>query len=130
MYHPTTYETEDIQQSGPRAEAKVAGTFWFYNIGTSTPSARSIGARLQRTSFKAWRSESQSQSTWIFPHCDGPYVLELSSIHPAYPFMIISARDLARFGCCSATAVPGSTWMSESTTAYSQTDRNARYAYL
>jgi CubicO group peptidase (beta-lactamase class C family) len=50
---------------------------------------------------------------------------------------MMSARDLARFGLLflndggwNATQVVPAAWVKESTTAYSQTDRNARYGYL
>jgi CubicO group peptidase (beta-lactamase class C family) len=62
--------------------------------------------------------------------------LKSQFIRPAYPIMI-SARDLPRFGLLfvngsrwNATQVVPVAWVRESTTAYPQTDRNARYAYL
>jgi CubicO group peptidase (beta-lactamase class C family) len=69
IYHPAAYETADIRRKRPARGSLRPGLSGSTTIGTSTPSVRSIGRQPGRTSFKALRGESQSQSTWrIFPH--------------------------------------------------------------
>jgi CubicO group peptidase (beta-lactamase class C family) len=137
IYHPAAYETADIRRKRPARGSHAAGTFWFYNNWDFN----ALGAIYrQATGEDIFQSFARRIAKPIdmedFSARDGQYVLEPSSIHPAYPFMM-SARDLARFGLLflndggwNATQVVPAAWVKESTTAYSQTDRNARYGYL
>jgi hypothetical protein len=69
IYHRRPTKQRTFAKGGPRAEAMQPGLSGSTTIGTSMPSARSIGRRQGRTSFKALRGESQSQSTWrVFRH--------------------------------------------------------------
>jgi CubicO group peptidase (beta-lactamase class C family) len=137
IYHPAVYETSDIRQNRPTRGSHAVGTFWFYNdwdfnaLGT---------IYRQATKEDIFQSFAQRIARPIdmedFSSRDGQYVLEGSSIHPAYPFTM-SARDLARFGLLflnggrwNASQVVPAEWVTESTAAQSQTDRRARYGYL
>jgi CubicO group peptidase (beta-lactamase class C family) len=110
IYHPAANETSDIRQNRATRASHTAGTFWFYN-----------NWELQRSRYDLptgnWRGHLSSLCAAYcetidmedFSSRDGQYVLEGSSLHPAYPFTM-SARDLARFGllfCCFLTEVAG-----------------------
>ncbi|WP_342628405.1 serine hydrolase [Nguyenibacter vanlangensis] len=138
IYHPAAYETADIRQSRPKRGSHSPGSFWFCNnwdfnaLGT---------IYRQRTGEDIFRSFAQRIAVPTgmedFSAADGRYSVEASSIHPAYPFRM-SARDLARFGQLflndgrwdGKQVIPAS-WVRESTTAYSSTNREGMgYGYL
>jgi CubicO group peptidase (beta-lactamase class C family) len=138
IYHKAAHETADIRKKRPQRGSHVPGSFWFYNnwdfnaLGT---------IYRQKTGDDIFQSFNQRIALPIgmedFSPSDGRYVLEKTSIHPAYPFRM-SARDLARFGQLFLNGgqwggkqiVPGA-WVKEATTRYSSTDRgNMGYGYL
>ena len=137
IYHPAAYETADIRQKRPARGSHAAGTFWFYNNWDFNALGTIYRQATVEDIFQSFlRRIAKPIDMEDFSAHDGQYVLEPSSIHPAYPFTM-SARDLARFGLLflnggrwNETQVIPAAWVRESTTAYSQTDRNARYAYL
>jgi CubicO group peptidase (beta-lactamase class C family) len=138
IYHAAAYETADIRQKRPERGSHASGTFWFYNnwdfnaLGT---------IYRQQTGEDVFQSFAERIAAPIgmqdFSAGDGKYVSERHSIHPAYPFRL-SARDAARFGQLyldggrwnGRQIIPAS-WVRESTTAYSDTDRGSMgYGYL
>jgi CubicO group peptidase (beta-lactamase class C family) len=137
IYHPAAYETSDIRQKRPARGSHAAGTFWFYNNWDFNALGTIYRLATEEDIFQSFaRRVAKPIDMEDFSARDGQYVLEASSIHPAYPFAM-SARDLARFGLLflnggrwNAAQVIPAAWVRESTTAYSQTDRAARYGYL
>jgi CubicO group peptidase (beta-lactamase class C family) len=138
IYHPAAYETSDIRRNRPARGSHLRGSFWFYNnwdfnaLGTIYRRATSEDIF---TSFEIHIARPIGMED--FAAQDGQYVEEASSEHPAYPFKL-SARDAARFGVLIVNGgawnekqlVPAS-WIAESTTAHSDTDRTDRgYGYL
>jgi CubicO group peptidase (beta-lactamase class C family) len=138
VYHAAAYETADMRKRRPERGSHSRGSFWFYNnwdfnaLGT---------IYRQATGEDIFRSFAERIARPIgmedFSASDGRHVLEASSRHAAYPFSM-SARDAARFGLLilhdgkwgDRQVVPAS-WIRESTTAYSETDRRGRgYGYL
>jgi CubicO group peptidase (beta-lactamase class C family) len=137
IYHPASYETSDIRQKRPPRGSHAAGTFWFYNNWDFNALGTIYRQATGEDIFQSFaRRIAKPIDMEDFSPRDGRYVLEDSSIHPAYPFTM-SARDLARFGLLflnggrwNAAQVIPAAWVRESTTAYSQTDRTARCGYL
>lgn len=138
IYHPAAYETGDMRRDRPQRGSHAPGTFWWYNnwdfnaLGT---------IYRQQTAEDIFRSFAQRIAAPIgmedFSARDGRYIAERQSEHPAYPFSL-SARDAARFGQLfldggrwnGRQIIPAS-WVRESTTAYSATDRGSMgYGYL
>jgi len=138
IYHPAAYETGDMRRNRPERGSHVPGTFWWYNnwdfnaLGT---------IYRQQTGEDIFRSFAQRIAAPIgmedFSARHGRYIAERQSEHPAYPFSL-SARDVARFGQLfldggrwnGRPIIPAS-WVRESTTAYSATDRGSMgYGYL
>ena len=138
VYHVAAYETADTRQKRPERGSHAAGTFWFYNnwdfnaLGT---------IYRQQTGEDIFQSFAKRIATPIgmedFSARDGSYSLEISSVHPAYPFTI-SASDLARFGQLfldggkwDGQQVIPAAWVRESTTALTQpSDHNSGYGYM
>ncbi|MDI6028398.1 serine hydrolase [Corticibacterium sp. UT-5YL-CI-8] len=138
IYHPAAYETGDMRRNRPERGSHAPGTFWWYNnwdfnaLGT---------IYRQQTGEDIFRSFAQRIAAPIgmedFSARDGRYVAERQSEHSAYPFSL-SARDAARFGQLflnggrwEGKQVIPSSWVRESTTAYSATDRGSMgYGYL
>ncbi|MGI2036320.1 serine hydrolase domain-containing protein [Rhizobium panacihumi] len=138
IYHPAAYETGDMRRNRPERGSHAPGTFWWYNnwdfnaLGT---------IYRQQTGEDIFRSFALRIAAPIgmedFSSQDGRYIAERQSEHPAYPFSL-SARDAARFGQLfldggrwnGQQIIPAS-WVKESTTAYSATDRGSMgYGYL
>ncbi|MBO0124478.1 serine hydrolase [Agrobacterium sp. OT33] len=138
IYHPAAYETGDMRRNRPERGSHAPGTFWWYNnwdfnaLGT---------IYRQQTGDDIFQSFAQRIAAPIgmedFSARDGRYIAERQSEHSAYPFSL-SARDAARFGQLfldggqwnGRQIIPAS-WVRESTTAYSVTDRGSMgYGYL
>lgn len=138
IYHPAAYETGDMRRNRPDRGSHAPGTFWWYNnwdfnaLGT---------IYRQQVGEDIFRSFAQRIGAPIgmedFSARDGRYVAERQSEHSAYPFRL-SARDAARFGQLflnggrweGKQVIPAS-WVRESTTAHSATDRGSMgYGYL
>lgn len=138
IYHPAAYETGDMRSNRPKRGSHSPGSFWFYNnwdfnaLGT---------IYRQQTGEDLFQSFAKRIAALIgmedFSAGDGRYVAERQSEHSAYPFSL-SARDAARFGQLfldggrwnGRQIIPAS-WVKESTTSYSATDRGSmRYGYL
>jgi CubicO group peptidase (beta-lactamase class C family) len=137
VYHPANYETPGMAALRPARGSHPPGTFWYYNnwdfnalgtiyehaTGTSVfvGFARQIAAPIGMQDFDPAKCR---------------YSGGADSVYPAYLFYA-SARDLARFGLLflhlgrwgDKQIIPAS-WVQESTTPYSTTDRGAGYGYL
>jgi CubicO group peptidase (beta-lactamase class C family) len=138
VYHRAAHETAEMRRKRPARGSQPAGSFWFYNNWDFN----TLGAIYRQTTgediFESFeRRIAQPIGMEDFSSRDGRYAASPSSLYPAYPFSL-SARDLARFGLLfldqgswqGRQIVPAS-WVRDSTTSYSQTDRGSRgYGYL
>ncbi len=137
VYHPALYETLGEKRQRPARGSHVPGSFWYYNnwdfnvLGTiyERAAGHSIFESLQQLIAEPTGMQDYRPS-------DGRYVRGADSMHPAYPLRM-SARDLARFGLLYLrhgrwrdTALVPSTWVTESTSAWSETHVHSGYGYL
>jgi CubicO group peptidase (beta-lactamase class C family) len=138
VYHPSAYETGAMRRSRPERASHAAGSFWFYNNWDFNALGTIYRRATGKDIFEGFaRRIGEPVGMEDFSARDGRYVSEPSSMHPAYPFSL-SARDAARFGLLMANGgrwqgrqiVPES-WVVDSMTPYSATDRSDRgYGYL
>lgn len=138
IYHPAAYETGDMRRNRPQRGSHAPGSFWWYNNWDFN----ALGTIYRKqTGEDIFRSFAQRIAAPIgmqdFSAQDGKYIAERQSEHPAYPFTL-SARDATRFGQLFLNGgrwegkqiIPAS-WVRESTTAYSVTERGSMgYGYL
>ena len=137
VYHPAAYEMASQAERRPLRGSHPPGTFWYYNnwdfnvLGTiyEFATGASIFDNFQRrigdpVGMQDYRPQ------------DGHHLKSKVSAHSAYPFRM-SARDLARFGLLflrsgrwRAAGVVPSSWVTESTTGYSQTHLGTGYGYM
>ncbi len=138
VYHPAAYETSDQKLRRPPRGAHSPGTFWYYNNWDFN----ALGAIYEKAtgsnvfdSFEKLIARPLGMQDYTAR--DGTFIGDGSSLYRAYVFSM-SARDLARFGLLflnkgrwnNVSVVP-SQWTTESTKAYSETDRKDRgYGYL
>lgn len=138
IYHPAAYETREQKSTRPPRGAHSPGTFWYYNNWDFN----ALGAIYEKATgsniFDSFeKTIAQPIGMQDFTAADGTFVGDGSSLYRAYVFNM-SVRDLARFGLLflnkgrwnGASVIP-TEWMTESTRAYSETDRKSRgYGYL
>ena len=138
IYHPAAYETPDMRRKRPARGSHAPGSFWYYNNWDFNALGSIFRRKGGEDIFESFgRRIARQIGMEDFSAKDCRYHREASSIHEAYLFEI-SARDLARFGLLFANGgrwngkqIVPETWVRESTTAYSQTDRPGRgYGYL
>jgi CubicO group peptidase (beta-lactamase class C family) len=138
VYHPAAYETADIKRKRPARGSHAPGTYWFYNNWDFNALGTIYRERTGEDIFESFaRRIARPIGMEDFSAKDGAYVLDASSVHPAYPFSL-SARDAARFGqlfldggTWHGRQVVPAAWVQESTTAYSHTKRGSLgYGYL
>ena len=138
IYHPAAYETGDMKRKRPARGSHAPGTFWFYNNWDFNALGTIYRTQVGEDIFEGFaRRIARPIGMEDFAAKDGSYVLERSSIHPAYPFLL-SARDAARFGqlfldggAWQGRQVVPTAWVRESTTPYSHTKRgHLGYGYL
>ena len=138
IYHPAAYETPDMRRKRPARGSHAPGSFWYYNNWDFNALGSIFRRKGGEDIFESFeRRIARPIGMEDFAAKDCRYHREASSIHEAYLFEI-SARDLARFGLLFANGgrwngkqIVPETWVRESTTAYSQTDRPGRgYGYL
>jgi CubicO group peptidase (beta-lactamase class C family) len=137
VYHPTVYETAEMEATKPARHSHSPGTFWYYNnwdfnvVGAIYEKATGEGI------FKALQSEiSVPIGMQDYRPSDGHYVSGGSAtMYPAYPFTM-SARDLARFallylhdGRWRDRQIVPAEWVVESTHSYSDTPTGG-YGYM
>lgn len=137
VYHPAAYEPDSMKENRPARESHAHGTFWFYNNWDFNTLVTIFE---QSTGEKIWNDFDQRIATPIgmedFKESDGRYLFEEQSIHPAY-LIIMSARDLARFGLLMARGgrwkgkqVVPEAWVRESTATYSDAGDLGGYGYM
>jgi CubicO group peptidase (beta-lactamase class C family) len=137
VYHVALYETEGEVRLRPARGSHLPGTFWYYNNWDFNVLGfiyeRAVGTSI----FRAFQDKiAVPIGMEDYRPSDGRYVTGPESSYPAYPFHM-SARDLARFGLLylhhgrwgDRQIVPAS-WVTESTTAWSETHINSGYGYL
>lgn len=138
IYHPAAYETGDMRRNRPARGSHAPGSFWWYNNWDFN----ALGTIYRKqTGEDIFRSFAQRIAAPIgmqdFSAQDGKYIAARQSEHPAYPFAL-SARDAARFGQLflndgrwnGRQVIPAS-WVTDSTSALSRTDRgHMGYGYL
>jgi CubicO group peptidase (beta-lactamase class C family) len=137
VYHPTVYETAEMEESKPARYSHPPGTFWYYNnwdfnvVGAIYEKATGEGI------FKALQSEiAEPIGMQDYRSSDGHYVSGgAATMYPAYPFTM-SARDLARFallylhdGRWRDRQIVPAEWVAESTHSYSDTPTGG-YGYM
>jgi len=137
VYHPTVYETPEMEASKPPRYSHAPGTFWYYNNWDFN----TVGAIYEQATgqhiFDALKTEIANPiGMQDYRPSDGHYVSGgLASRFPAYPFDM-SARDLARFallylhnGRWREQQIIPADWVAESTRSYSNTPTGG-YAYM
>ena len=138
VYHPALYETSRMRDRRPERGSHPPGTFWYYNnwdfnaLGTvfQDQTAHGIFEELERRLVQPLGMQDFDRQRHT------RFVTGGESVHPAYPLRL-SARDLARFGLLFARGgrwndvqiVPQS-WVSESTTSYSDAGGPGEYGYM
>jgi len=138
IYHPAAHETGHMRKSRPKRGSHAPSTFWWYNNWDFN----ALGTIYRKQTGKdIFQSFAQRIATPIgmedFSIGDGRYASERQSEHAAYP-VSLSARDAARFGQLFLNGgrwgdkqIVPSSWVKESTAAYSTTDRGSMgYGYL
>lgn len=138
IYLPANYESPEQKRTRPARGSHPAGAFWYYNNWDFN----ALGSIYERATgdnpFKGFdRLIAQRIGMQDFNAYDGIFIGNGSSLHRAYVFSM-SARDLSRFGLLylnkgrwNGISVIPSRWVTESTQAYSETDRTERkYGYL
>ncbi len=138
VYHPAAKEPRGMKTNRPARGAHAPGEhFWYNNWDFNTLGVifeQEAGERI----FDAFKSRIADRiGMQDLRRRDFSYQLEpSSSIHPAYAFRM-SARDLARFGQLflqqgrwkQRQVIPES-WVRQSTTAHSNTERPGDYGYM
>jgi CubicO group peptidase (beta-lactamase class C family) len=138
IYHPALYETASMKAARPKRHSHAPGEFWYYNnwdfnaLGTifEQQTASSIFEEFERQ----FAGPLGMQDFIRAEHT--VYVTGPDSVHPAYP-IILSARDLARFGLLFARGgrwgdkqlIPEQ-WVKESTQSYSEAGGRGGYGYM
>nr|WKF59609.1 hypothetical protein HUO10_004120 [Paraburkholderia busanensis] len=137
VYHPTVYETAQMEASKPPRYSHPPGTFWYYNNWDFN----TVGAIYEKATgadiFQALQTEiAKPVGMQDYRPSDGHYVSGgLATRYPAYPFNM-SARDLARFallylhdGRWRDQQIVPAQWVAESTRAVSDTPTGG-YGYM
>lgn len=138
IYHPAAHETAAIKRNRPERGSHPPGTFWFYNNWDFNALGTIYRVATDESIFQSFEERiAMPIGMEDFGPGDGSYVLDPSSVHPAYPFRL-SARDMARFGLLYLNGgrwgdrqIVPEDWVRASTTAYSQSDRGRQgYGYM
>jgi CubicO group peptidase (beta-lactamase class C family) len=138
VYIPAVGETDGMQAARPERGSHAPGTFWYYNnwdfntLGTIFD--QETGEENIYQAFKARIADPIGMQD--YPIEDLQYDYEPYSMHSYYGFLM-SARDLARFGLLFARGgrwkdeqiIPTS-WVTESTTSYSDAGPDGGYGYM
>ena len=142
VYHPAIAATPGMRAGTPKRGSHEIGTFWYYNnwdfnvLGTifEQQTHTKIGTAFQDNIAKPLKMED-FRAEDVYYLRKSPDDPEGDSIHPAYHFRM-TARDMARFGYLylrqgkwEGKQVVPSEWVTESTTAYSETPEGG-YGYL
>ncbi|WP_176060530.1 serine hydrolase [Paraburkholderia sp. BCC1876] len=137
VYHPSVYETAEMQAAKPPRYSHPPGTFWYYNNWDFN----TVGAIYAKASgqdiFQALQTEIANPiGMQDYRPSDGHDVSGgLATRYPAY-LIDMSARDLARFallylhdGRWRDRQIVPAEWVAESTQSYSDTTTGG-YGYM
>ncbi len=137
VYHPSVYETAEMQAAKPPRYSHPSGTFWYYNNWDFN----TVGAIYAKASgqdiFQALQTEIANPiGMQDYRPSDGHDVSGgLATRYPAY-LIDMSARDLARFallylhdGRWRDRQIVPAEWVAESTQSYSDTTTGG-YGYM
>ncbi|WP_322014509.1 serine hydrolase [Paraburkholderia sp. J12] len=137
VYHPTVYETAEMEASKPPRYSHPPGTFWYYNNWDFNTVGAIYGQATGEDFYKALKTEiADPIGMQDYRTSDGRYVPGgAATRYPAYPFDM-SARDLARFallylhdGRWRDRQIVPAEWVAESTHSYSDTPTGG-YGYM
>jgi CubicO group peptidase (beta-lactamase class C family) len=136
VFHSALYETPDTKRKPPRG-SHPHGTFWLYSnwdfnaLGTIYEHAMNSSIFLQ---FKKEIADPLEMEDFTLD--DTEYIAGPESMHAAYPFRM-TAHDMARFGLLylrngewRGKQIVPRTWVSESTTAYSDAGPKGGFGYI
>jgi CubicO group peptidase (beta-lactamase class C family) len=145
VYHSSVGNTPTMLLNKPERGAHVPGTFFYYNnwdfnaLGTIFEQQfhTAIGREFRDKIAVPTQMEDFRLEDMYYKHAAPDDPAFAKSLHPAYPFRL-SARDLARFGYLilrdgnwNGTRIVPSSWIAESTHAYTENARDgAGYGYL
>ena len=138
VYLPAAYESQKAKDDRPVRGSHAPGSHWYYNNWDFNVLGTVFNQKTGDDVFKVFDSQlAKPLQMQDFLPRHGYYHFERqNSIHPAYPFRM-SARDLARFGLLylrkgqwqGRQLIP-STWVHESTRAYSKAPHYGGYGHL
>lgn len=136
VYHPTVYETKEMERLRPPRGSHAPGTFWYYNNWDFNTLGHIYEGATGETVFDAfYREIAQPIGMQDFTPRDGSYITSSDTRSPAYIFNM-SARDFARFavlylreGKWNNIQVIPKDWVKASTRPYSDTDSGG-FGYL
>jgi CubicO group peptidase (beta-lactamase class C family) len=142
IYHAALYETPTLKAEKPARGSHPPRSFWSYNNWDFNALGTIYEKLTHDTVYHAFETQITHRiGMEDYNFTEQEYVTGPDSIHRAYPFRM-SARDMARFGLLylrggtwRGTKVVPTSWVRESTTAYSVADGNVRdhysgYGYL
>jgi CubicO group peptidase (beta-lactamase class C family) len=138
IYHPAAYEPPSMKANRPARGSHLPGSFWFYNnwdFNTLGVIYEKLADEDLYESFERRIAAPIGMEHFSASCCRRKF--EPVSNHPAHTFHL-SAHDLARFGLLflkdgwkDGNQIVPTSWVKESTTAYSRTDRGQLgYGYL
>jgi CubicO group peptidase (beta-lactamase class C family) len=137
VYHGAAAESASMKAARPARHSHPPGTFWYYNNWDFNALLTIFEQETQTKFFEELKNAILDPiGAEDFTIADGYYAYEPISLHPAYPFRI-TARDMARFGLLflnhgrwdGRQIIPES-WITESTTAYSDAGASGGYGYM
>ncbi|NYH15612.1 serine hydrolase domain-containing protein [Paraburkholderia bryophila] len=137
VYHPSVYETAEMQATKPPRYSHPPGTFWYYNNWDFNTVGAIYAKATGRDIFQALQTEIANPiGMQDYRPSDGHYVSGgLATRYPAY-LIDMSARDLARFallylhdGRWRDRQIVPAEWVAESTQSYSDTTTGG-YGYM
>jgi CubicO group peptidase (beta-lactamase class C family) len=138
IYHGAVFDTSGLSTARPARGSYLPGAFWYYNnwdfnaLGTiyTRLMGESIFEAFERRIARLIGMEDFRGSR------DGHLIYESVSQHPVYA-MLLSARDLARFGLLylndgrwAGKQVVPSSWVKESTKRWSDASNGLGYGYM
>jgi CubicO group peptidase (beta-lactamase class C family) len=136
VYHPTVYETKNMQERKPPRGSHAPGAFWYYNNWDFNTLGYIYEKAAGESIFEAfYRRIAQPIGMQDFVPRDGHYIGNSGTRFPAYP-IDMSARDFARFallylrgGNWRGNQIVPEAWVRASTRPYSDTESGG-YGYL
>lgn len=137
VYRPAVGESEDMRDARPPRESRRPGRYWHYNEWDFN-ALRTIFDQAAGTSFYRFFAYEIARPLQMqdYSRKGQHYAIGPESMHPAFP-LLLSARDLARFGLMMARGgrwqgrqVIDDDWVEVSTRAHSDAGHSGGYGYL